>query len=116
MSISMRYLCLLFCLSVVVACVHPQRATSLSPVQDLSGVEAPPDLIRLSFQSAIIPPTARGGQPWDEDGSPPDPFVRVYRAFIQRDLQDKVVFIGAGKLGRMFLESFFDISRHDGDR
>ena len=26
-------------------------------------------------------------------------FTRVYRAFIQRDLQDKVVFIGAGKLG-----------------
>ncbi|MCL4111980.1 UNVERIFIED_CONTAM: hypothetical protein GTU68_062411 [Idotea baltica] len=26
-------------------------------------------------------------------------FVRVYREFIQRDLQDKVTFIGAGKLG-----------------
>ena len=63
----------------LVACVHPQRSTSLSPVQDVSNIQAPPDLIRLSFKSAVIPPRARGDQPWDEDGSPPDPFVRVYR-------------------------------------
>lgn len=75
-SLPMRLL-LLLCL--VVACVHPQRSTSLSPVQNLDDIQAPNDLHRLSFVSAIIPPRARGDQPWDEDGSPPDPFVRVYR-------------------------------------
>lgn len=70
---------LLLCLSLLVACVHPQRATSLSPVQDNTDLPAPNDLVRLSFKTAVIPPRARGDQPWDEDGSPPDPFVRVYR-------------------------------------
>ena len=73
----MRFLLVL--LAFAAGCVHPQRSTSLSPVQDVSDIPAPPDLVRLAFKSAIIPPRARGDQPWDEDGSPPDTFVRVYR-------------------------------------
>ena len=61
------------------ACAYPRRSTSLSPVQDSSDIQAPANLWRLRFTRAVVPPRQRGDSPWDEDGTPPDPFVRIYR-------------------------------------
>ncbi|HJL00564.1 MAG TPA: PDZ domain-containing protein [Polyangiaceae bacterium LLY-WYZ-15_(1-7)] len=70
---------LLALLTSLGACVHPRRSTSLSPVQDASSLNHPSNVWRLRFTKFIVPPRQRGGQPWDDDGSTADPFVRVYR-------------------------------------
>jgi len=62
-------------------CAYPRKTASLStvPPAEAANVSAPGSITRLRFVSAEIPPEARGGLPWDEDGSVADPFVRVYR-------------------------------------
>lgn len=62
-------------------CAYPRKTASLSPVPpaEAANVRAPTGLTRLRFVSAEIPPNARGGLPWDEDGSVADPFIRIYR-------------------------------------
>lgn len=66
-------------LVALVACAYPRRSTSLSSVANPDDLRAPSDIVRIRFASAIIPPTQRSGQPWDEDGSGPDSFIRMYR-------------------------------------
>lgn len=70
---------LIILLVVVSACAYPRRSTSLSPVGNPGNVNAPPDIMRIRIAGAVIPPNQRGGSPWDEDGSGPDSFVRIYR-------------------------------------
>lgn len=65
-------------LLAVVGCAYPRRSASTCPVSG-DAPSAPAGITRLMFTTAVVPPTQRGGQPWDEDGSPPDVFVRVYR-------------------------------------
>jgi len=62
-------------------CAYPRKTASLStvPPAEAANVNAPGSLTRLRFVSAEIPPNARGGLPWDEDGSAADPFIRIYR-------------------------------------
>lgn len=66
-------------LVALVACAYPRRSTSLSSVAHSDDLRPPGDIVRIHFTSAIIPPNQRSGQPWDEDGSGPDSFVRLYR-------------------------------------
>lgn len=72
----LRLLLLLCCFAA--ACAFPRRSTSLSPSPSARG-GAPPSVVRIQFRGADIPALDRGGRPWDEDGSPPDSFVRIYR-------------------------------------
>lgn len=74
----MRVLPLLLLLVVGLGCAYPRRSTSLCPVTT-EARPAPADIWRVAFHQSVIPPRQRGDQPWDEDGSPPDVFVRVYR-------------------------------------
>lgn len=74
----MRVLPLLLLLVVGLGCAYPRRSTSLCPVTT-EARSAPADIWRVAFHQSVIPPRQRGDQPWDEDGSPPDVFVRVYR-------------------------------------
>ena len=61
-------------------CAYPRKTASLSsvPPAEAANVNAPGSLTRLRFVSAEIPLTARGGLPWDDEGSAADPFIRVY--------------------------------------
>ncbi|MFT5358524.1 MAG: membrane-associated protease RseP (regulator of RpoE activity) [Polyangiales bacterium] len=72
----LRLLLLLCCFAA--ACAFPRRSTSLSPSPGATG-GAPPTVVRIQFRGADIPARDRGGRPWDEDGSPPDSVVRIYR-------------------------------------
>lgn len=74
----MRVSLLLLLVLAGLGCAYPRRSTSLCPATS-DARPAPPDVWRLAFSTAVIPPRQRGDQPWDEDGSPPDVFVRVYR-------------------------------------
>ena len=60
-------------------CAYPRRSTSLSPVRDVANVTGPTNVWRIQFASATIPPRQRSGSVWDEDESPPDALVRLYR-------------------------------------
>jgi len=66
-------------LVLIVACAFPRRSTSLSPVRDVSTLSSPTGVWKIRFDHAVVPPRQRSGLEWDEDGSPPDPFLRVYR-------------------------------------
>ncbi|MCU0671815.1 MAG: PDZ domain-containing protein [Myxococcota bacterium] len=74
----MRVLSLLLLVVAGLGCAYPRRSTSLCPVTT-EARPAPADVWRLAFHEVVIPPRQRGDQPWDEDGTPPDVFVRVYR-------------------------------------
>ena len=71
----------MLCLVVLaVGCAYPRRSTSLTPAREgQTGVNAPAHVWQMRFVSATVPPRRRGGMDWDEDGSPPDVFVRVHR-------------------------------------
>ncbi|MCB9604830.1 MAG: PDZ domain-containing protein [Sandaracinus sp.] len=74
----MRVLLILVACLAGLGCAYPRRSTSLCPATT-DARPAPSDIWRLAFSTAVIPPRQRGDQPWDEDGTPPDVFVRVYR-------------------------------------
>lgn len=71
----------LFAICALTACAYPRRSTSLSPVgaDASSRVRSPDHMVHLRVLRAQIPPQQRSGLPWDEDGSAPDPLVRIYR-------------------------------------
>lgn len=60
-------------------CAYPRRGTSLSPVSDTTSGSPPSDVWKFTVLRAVVTPRQRSGQEWDEDGSGPDPFVRIYR-------------------------------------
>jgi hypothetical protein len=43
----------------------------------LKSVSTPPNLWRFVLVKADIPPTQRSGLAWDDDGSPPDPYLKL---------------------------------------
>ncbi|MEM1414914.1 MAG: PDZ domain-containing protein [Myxococcota bacterium] len=67
-------------LALLFACAYPVRSTTLSPVRgDVDALNEPVGVYRVVFRTATIPPRTRDGVEWDDDGSPPDPVVRLYR-------------------------------------
>lgn len=74
----MRVSSCLLLLVALVGCAYPRRSTPVCSVTT-DAASAPAGVWRLAFRTAAIPPRQRGDQPWDEDGTPPDVFVRVYR-------------------------------------
>ena len=63
----------------VAGCAFPVRATSLSPAPRANVMQAPANVVKFTLLSADIPDRANIGDPWDDDGTPPDPYVRVLR-------------------------------------
>lgn len=61
-------------------CAYPRRSAPLTRVSEAGGPSGGPEGVwQVEFLEAVIPPRQRSGLPWDEDGSGPDAFVRVYR-------------------------------------
>ncbi len=61
-------------------CAYPRRTTPLSalPASTVRPQEAPSDMWQFTLVRADVPSRQRSGLPWDDDeGDPPDPFVRV---------------------------------------
>lgn len=65
----------------VASCAYPQRRAPVLPMPaDMAASATPPaHLYSLVVVSAEVPRTRRDGQPWDSDGTGPDPYVRVLR-------------------------------------
>jgi hypothetical protein len=63
---------------MVLGCAYPRRSTPLSTVSSdaAKNVTAPPNLWRLVFVRADIPPRQRSGLAWDEDAGP-DAYLKV---------------------------------------
>ncbi len=68
-------------LGLLASCSYPVRSTPLWPVRsgERSTLERPDHIHSLTVVGAELPPRKRGGLAWDEDGSGPDPFLRIYR-------------------------------------
>lgn len=67
-------------LLVATGCAYPRRSAPVTPVAEAAAPSSGPDDVwQIEFLEAVIPPRQRSGLPWDEDGSGPDAFVRVYR-------------------------------------
>jgi hypothetical protein len=75
----MRHAIPFFCAVLCVACAYPRRATFVhpAPVTTVKSTDRPEDLWTLRIVGAELPEFKPGGLPWDSDGTPPDPFVRV---------------------------------------
>jgi len=68
-------------LIAVVACAYDRRSTTIHTVSHpVVGAEAhqPEHIWSFRLISAQIPSTKRTGLAWDDDGTKPDPFVRLY--------------------------------------
>ncbi|MCA9602573.1 MAG: PDZ domain-containing protein [Polyangiales bacterium] len=66
--------------SMLLGCAYPRRSTSLGAVgRSVGSADAPPDVWQLKIRSARLPAQRPGSLAWDEDGSGPDPYVRIYR-------------------------------------
>jgi hypothetical protein len=61
-------------------CAYPRYTTPLHQELGLklASKDQPAGLYTLQLLSAELPPTKMSGLTWDEDGSGPDPFVRLY--------------------------------------
>lgn len=79
----MAFWCLVGCVSGSwwAGCSYPVRSTPLWPLRGelQETLDRPDDVYSLTVVGAELPPMKRGGLPWDEDGSGPDPFLRIYR-------------------------------------
>lgn len=73
------------------ACAYPRRETLTYPAPPLAEgntLDAPSGLWSFRLIGAELPPFKGGGLPWDTDGTPPDPYLRLI-------LGDRVVFESA---------------------
>ena len=77
-----RHCLILLLVSIVGAgCAYPRKSTALSVVKAAgNSISSPDDVWRIRFTSADIPSVQRSGAAWDDDGTGPDTFVRIYRA------------------------------------
>ena len=78
---AMRTLATVLSLSCVLGgCAYQRYNTPLHAAPDvkLATKDLPPHMYAFRLISAEVPPTKISGLPWDEDGSGPDPFVRLY--------------------------------------
>ena len=78
-AMSFASLSRLAALTLLLGCVHPVRSTAMVPVPAGENPTPPTDLVRLELVAAEIPPRQRSGLAWDDDGTPPDAQLRVYR-------------------------------------
>ena len=73
---------LLACLVLVTlcACAYPRRATHVTPAPaaSVSNEDRPEGMYTFELIEGEIPPRKPTGLNWDDDGSGPDPFVRLY--------------------------------------
>jgi hypothetical protein len=67
------------CVMALSACAYARRSTPLSVVttQGQESSEAPENLWKLLLVSAEIPRETRSGSPWDDDKTPPDPYLKL---------------------------------------
>jgi hypothetical protein len=67
-------------LAGLAGCAYPRYTTPLHQELNLklASKDHPPGLYTFQLLSAELPPTKMSGLNWDEDGSGPDPFVRLY--------------------------------------
>lgn len=77
---SARSLFLCVSLSLVVgACAYPRRETLMHPAppNQVKSEDRPDNMYTIRVLDAELPEFKAGGLPWDSDGTPPDPFVRI---------------------------------------
>ena len=76
----MRTALLVLCAVLCVACAYPRRATVAhpAPIASVKSSDYPEGLWTLRILGAELPERKPGGLPWDSDGTPPDPFVRLW--------------------------------------
>jgi hypothetical protein len=75
---SMRFVVLVAL--VATACAFARYSTPLypAPAGRAASTDVPPNMVTLRILGAELPPTEISGLPWDDDGSPPDAFFRLY--------------------------------------
>jgi PDZ domain/C2 domain len=72
-------LCLLLSVCLCGACAFPRRTTLMHPApQSTQPLDPPDNLWSIRFVDAQLPERKGGGLAWDNDGTGPDPFVRLY--------------------------------------
>ena len=72
--------CVLLALLSAMGCAYPRGSTHVTPVpagHSTTG-EAPPDVYALRVIEGAFPDKMISGLAWDDDGTGPDPFVRLY--------------------------------------
>lgn len=69
-----------FAVSLLGACAYPRHTTNLTPLPPgrLDPSQEPGDMYTLRLIDATLTDRQLSGLPWDDDGSAPDPFVRLY--------------------------------------
>jgi hypothetical protein len=81
MLAAMRHFALLLVLAGGLGgCAYQRYTTPLHPASDvkLASKDQPAQMYTFRLISADIPPTKLSGLAWDDDGSGPDPFARLY--------------------------------------
>jgi C2 domain len=74
----MRTAILALAMCLATGCAYPRRSTLTSAAPASAQPETQPDhLWSLRFVDAQLPEFKGGGIPWDSDGTPPDPYVRL---------------------------------------
>jgi len=76
----MRTLTLLLLLAGLTGCAYQRYTTPLHPAGDvkLASKDQPAQMYTFHLISADVPPTKMSGLTWDDDGSGPDAFARLY--------------------------------------
>jgi hypothetical protein len=90
---AMRTAILVLATCIATGCAYPRRTTLMNPAPASAQPETQPDnLWSIRFVDAQLPEFKGGGIPWDSDGTPPDPFVRlvindrtIWESPVQRD-------------------------------
>jgi hypothetical protein len=67
-------------LSLLGACAYPRHTTNLAPLPPgrLDPSQQPKGMYTMRLIDATLTDRQLSGLPWDDDGSAPDPFVRLY--------------------------------------
>jgi hypothetical protein len=80
MLAAMRTLACLLLFATFTGCAYQRYTTPLHAATDakLSSKERPAQMYTFRLISADVPPTKISGLTWDDDGSGPDPFARLY--------------------------------------
>lgn len=75
-----RVSCLAALAVAVIACAYPRRTTHVVPLPPgaVALSDRPAGIWQLELIGAELPSRKRTGLPWDDDNTPPDPFVRLF--------------------------------------
>jgi hypothetical protein len=76
----MRNLCLLVTTFALFSCAYPRRSTHMQPAPPaiVEAAKRPDGLWTLRVLTGQASERKRAGMEWDNDGTPPDPFLRLY--------------------------------------